>query len=78
MDVKVGRKSGDLKLRRRARRNGHSRGRSSARTEAAQSHRRHGGPPEDHALYSCGCGFVFEAAVSTSVECPHCGSGQAW
>jgi hypothetical protein len=34
--------------------------------------------PEDTALYTCGCGFAFHAAVSTSVACPHCGSGQAW
>jgi hypothetical protein len=35
-------------------------------------------PLQDHALYSCQCGFVFEAAVCTTVDCPHCGSGQAW
>lgn len=34
--------------------------------------------PEDTALYTCGCGFAFQAPVSTSVACPHCGSGQAW
>ncbi|HET6505686.1 MAG TPA: hypothetical protein VFG42_02745 [Baekduia sp.] len=34
--------------------------------------------PEDSALYTCGCGFAFQAAVSTSVACPRCGSGQAW
>jgi hypothetical protein len=39
---------------------------------------RHGGPSEDRALYNCGCGYVFEAAVSTSVGCPHCGGTQAW
>jgi hypothetical protein len=46
----------------------------------APSPRRHprGGAPLDHALYTCGCGFVFEAQVSTSVDCPHCGSYQAW
>jgi hypothetical protein len=33
---------------------------------------------EDEAMYSCGCGFVFQAAVSTSVGCPHCGDSQAW
>jgi hypothetical protein len=36
------------------------------------------GGPEDHALYRCACGFAFEAAVSTTVACPHCGTGQAW
>jgi hypothetical protein len=33
---------------------------------------------EDEAMYSCGCGFIFQAAVSTSVGCPHCGNSQAW
>jgi hypothetical protein len=32
----------------------------------------------DPAMYSCQCGFVFEAPVSTSVHCPHCGDTQAW
>jgi rubrerythrin len=36
------------------------------------------GGPEDNALYRCVCGFAFEAAVSTTVSCPHCGTGQAW
>ncbi len=39
---------------------------------------RQGGPSQDQALYSCQCGMVFEALVSTSVGCPHCGSSQAW
>jgi hypothetical protein len=30
------------------------------------------------ATYNCGCGFIFEAAVLTSVDCPHCGDSQAW
>lgn len=36
------------------------------------------GGPQDDASYSCTCGYVFRAAVSTSVACPHCGTGQAW
>ncbi len=36
------------------------------------------GGPEDVAHYSCICGFVFEADVSTTVACPHCGAAQAW
>jgi hypothetical protein len=36
------------------------------------------GGPVDNAQYMCTCGYVFNAAVSTSVECPHCGTGQAW
>ncbi|MEA2196834.1 MAG: hypothetical protein QOJ25_885 [Solirubrobacteraceae bacterium] len=42
------------------------------------SRQRHGGPSQDRALYTCGCGYVFEAPVSTSVGCPHCGGKQAW
>jgi hypothetical protein len=34
--------------------------------------------PEDTAHYACSCGFQFQASVSTSVTCPHCGAGQAW
>jgi hypothetical protein len=33
---------------------------------------------EDRAVYSCECGFIFQAPVSTSVGCPHCGGSQAW
>jgi hypothetical protein len=32
----------------------------------------------DHTVYTCQCGFVFSAAVVTSVACPHCGDAQAW
>jgi hypothetical protein len=39
---------------------------------------RHGDPTQDRAVYSCSCGYVFDAAVSTSVDCPHCGHTQAW
>jgi hypothetical protein len=24
------------------------------------------------------CGYQFDAPVSASVSCPHCGQGQAW
>jgi hypothetical protein len=40
--------------------------------------RRQGGPSQDRALYACGCGYVFAALVSTSVDCPECGDTQAW
>ena len=33
---------------------------------------------QDQATYACRCGYVFEAPVSTSVGCPHCGDEQAW
>jgi hypothetical protein len=36
------------------------------------------GGPLDSASYSCECGFVFAASVSTTVSCPHCGTPQAW
>ena len=39
---------------------------------------REAGGPDDRATYTCACGYVFEADVSTSVACPHCGTGQAW
>lgn len=39
---------------------------------------RDAGGPEDRAQYTCSCGLVFTAEVSTSVACPHCGGEQAW
>jgi hypothetical protein len=39
---------------------------------------RESGGPIDHASYACQCGYVFEADVSTTVECPHCSTSQAW
>jgi len=36
------------------------------------------GGPLDRASYTCACGYVFSAPVSTSVSCPHCGCFQAW
>ncbi len=39
---------------------------------------REAGGPDDRAVYACGCGYVFHADVSTSVDCPHCGAAQAW
>lgn len=46
---------------------------------AGTSHRRgEVGGMQDEAMYACQCGFVFEAPVSTSVGCPHCGDTQAW
>jgi hypothetical protein len=44
---------------------------------AAEQVRRAGGPL-DEATYTCTCGYLFSAAVSTTVACPHCGAGQAW
>lgn len=42
------------------------------------SRAREAGGPEDYAHYTCACGCVFEAGVSTTVACPHCGTAQAW
>lgn len=39
---------------------------------------RDAGGPDDRACYSCACGYLFEAPVSTSVRCPNCGDPQAW
>ncbi len=39
---------------------------------------REAGGPVDRASYSCQCGYMFSAAVSTTVVCPHCGADQAW
>jgi hypothetical protein len=36
------------------------------------------GGPQDQALYICRCGSAFQAVVSASVRCPHCGDPQAW
>ncbi|HET8979603.1 MAG TPA: hypothetical protein VFN87_15680 [Solirubrobacteraceae bacterium] len=40
--------------------------------------RRQAARSQDQAMYTCQCGYVFEALVSTSVDCPHCGGAQAW
>lgn len=39
---------------------------------------REAGGPVDRASYTCSCGYLFSASVSTSVACPHCGAYQAW
>ena len=39
---------------------------------------REAGGPVDRASYSCECGYIFAARVTTSVCCPVCGAGQAW
>ena len=36
------------------------------------------GGPMDRASYACDCGYLFLAAVSTTVACPHCQATQAW
>lgn len=39
---------------------------------------RRAGGPMDRALYACACGYAFDAPVTASVRCPHCGDAQAW
>jgi hypothetical protein len=46
--------------------------------EAERPERRDHDLTQDTATYNCSCGLVFEAAVQTSVDCPHCGGQQAW
>lgn len=44
----------------------------------AERRMREAGGPQDRACYSCGCGYLFEAPVSTTVSCPHCDALQDW
>ena len=46
--------------------------------EARRSAAKRCGGTEDTALYACSCGYAFQAEVTTSVGCPHCGTEQAW
>jgi rubrerythrin len=48
------------------------------RPDIAAQRVREAGGPTDRASYACACGYLFAAAVSTTVECPHCGASQAW
>ncbi len=51
---------------------------STSRHRSPEQRVRQAGGPEDRALYSCACGYAFQAAVSTTVDCPHCGDQQSW
>jgi hypothetical protein len=67
--------------RRRAPRRGqpHQRPRPADRKVEGHQLRERATPgPEDRALYSCRCGSTFQAPVTASVGCPHCGEPQAW
>jgi hypothetical protein len=46
--------------------------------DAAVDRAQAAGGPVDQATYECGCGLLFNAPVSTTVRCPHCGAEQAW
>ena len=73
-------KQRERSARRRQVRGDHGAERLSAASPSAPAAReaRHGGPSQDRALYTCECGYVFEALVTTSVGCPHCARTQAW
>ncbi len=60
------------------RRSSHSAAVSVRPAVAATAREREAAGPEDRALYRCPCGYTFEADVSASVGCPHCGTDQAW
>jgi hypothetical protein len=49
-----------------------------SRDLADEERLRDSGGPEDRSLYSCACGYAWEADVTASVACPHCGAAQAW
>ena len=80
-----------LAKRLRSRRNGHRRPADPPRTPeqpqttdhaqkpdpSVQRVRRAGGPT-DRAYYTCQCGYMFQAPVSTTVTCPNCSTPQAW
>ncbi len=79
MNVLVRPKRNEARIaRRRSAPGARNRQDAGASTVAVAHRRQELGPQQDQALYSCGCGFVFEAPVSTSVGCPHCGGTQAW
>ncbi len=48
------------------------------RCDPAVQRVREAGGPVDRASYTCVCGYLFRASVSTTVTCPHCGTDQAW
>jgi hypothetical protein len=62
----------------RPRTRGGSSGRAQAKASPGRERNKRANVSQDAALYSCSCGYVFKAAVTTSVGCPHCGCAQAW
>jgi rubrerythrin len=55
-----------------------SRRRTAERVAPVRERNQRANVSEDAATYTCSCGYVFKAAVTTSVGCPHCGEAQAW
>ena len=62
----------------RPRRRQDSRDRPCPPAEPDQRRERATPGPQDRALYTCRCGSTFQAPVTASVGCPHCGEPQAW
>ena len=62
--------------RRRSRRD--SKRRAQAVASPARARNQRANVSQDAAVYNCACGYIFKAAVTTSVGCPHCGTDQAW
>ena len=52
--------------------------RSKAERDPGEDRTQRANVSQDAALYTCSCGYIFKAAVTTSVGCPHCGTDQAW
>jgi hypothetical protein len=55
-----------------------ARGSETSRYDPDVQRVREAGGPIDRASYTCSCGYLFSAEVSTTVACPHCGSAQSW
>lgn len=55
-----------------------ARRRGGAAPRRPEERERRTGGPQDSALYVCRCGSAFQAMVTASVRCPHCGEPQAW
>jgi hypothetical protein len=48
------------------------------RPRGPEARERQAGGTQDQALFVCRCGSAFQAPVTASVRCPHCGESQAW
>lgn len=44
----------------------------------AERRLRDSGGPQDLASYRCACRLLFKAPVTTTVQCPRCGTSQSW
>jgi hypothetical protein len=67
-----------MPLRRRRRAPSQRRAEPLVALDPAVVRARRAGGPIDQASYTCECGFVFVAPVTTTVACPHCDAQQPW